>query len=408
MKRLNTILVLTFFIMLFSCRTRGEKNRYVVIVNGEGVGFSEFKSFYTSAKKKNPNLSKEGFLEMVIANKLIVEDGRKRKILSKKSLSRKLKNYKENRVIFEYIEKRIKPKIKAKNSKDAQIQLNVLVDDEIKLLRNRAKLTYFRKNIEKMEKGITIPDNTLLAKVDGYELTRGMIEDKILSARLKPKDRKKIVDLLIERGINKLLLYKKACLDGMDKLSNVSSDINSYGDLLIVEDFIDQVKKSVKVGKDEMLSYYKKHKARYISPLRVKVAHILLRDKKLAENLRKKLLGGASFQELAKKFSEDRISAKKGGLIGYITKGQTPLPFEDAAFSLKVGEVSRVIKTEFGYHIIKVLERKEPHIMEFNEAKNYVERDLYGEKVKKELQSRIEKLKKSAKIKINKELLKKI
>ncbi len=93
------------------------------------------------------------------------------------------------------------------------------------------------------------------------------------------------------------------------------------------------------------------------SPKQVHAAHILVDNKALAEELKKKVDSGESFEELAKKYSSCP-SGKSGGDLGFFSKGQMVKPFEDAAFDLPEGKVSEPVQTQFGWHLIKVYERK--------------------------------------------------
>ena len=104
----------------------------------------------------------------------------------------------------------------------------------------------------------------------------------------------------------------------------------------------------------------------YSTPEQVRASHILLKTegkddaavKKQAEDLLAQIKKGASFEELAKKNSQDEASAAKGGDLDFFNKGQMVPEFDKAAFSLPLGQLSDLVKTSFGYHIIKVTERK--------------------------------------------------
>ncbi|MEK7841934.1 MAG: peptidylprolyl isomerase, partial [Deltaproteobacteria bacterium] len=85
---------------------------------------------------------------------------------------------------------------------------------------------------------------------------------------------------------------------------------------------------------------------------------------------------GEDFALLAKKYSDDKASGSKGGSLGYFKQGEMVKPFEDAAFSLKKGEISSIVETEFGYHIIKVDDVKEMRLMPFKEAKDIITKKL--------------------------------
>lgn len=116
------------------------------------------------------------------------------------------------------------------------------------------------------------------------------------------------------------------------------------------------------------------------TPERVRVRHILIKTqgkpkadepilRAKAEALLKQLKGGADFAELAKKNSDDTSSAVKGGEVGWVTRGQMVPNFEKAAFSLKPGELSGIVETEYGYHIVQGEEKQEAHTQTFEEAR---------------------------------------
>lgn len=131
---------------------------------------------------------------------------------------------------------------------------------------------------------------------------------------------------------------------------------------------------------DDLRKAYNSNMDRYRSGERVKVRHILLMTtekpaeevKKLeakAGELLKQIKAGADFAELAKKNSDDPGSASKGGDLDWVVKGQTVPEFENTAFSLKKGDISNVIKTQYGFHIVQVLEREEARVKPFEEVK---------------------------------------
>jgi len=145
---------------------------------------------------------------------------------------------------------------------------------------------------------------------------------------------------------------------------------------------IDQAKleQSINPSEAELRRAYESDKDRFRTPERVKVRHILLKTtgktpeeeakiKVKAEDLLKQIKGGADFAELARKNSEDPGSAAKGGDLDWIVRGQTVKAFEESAFSLKQNEISNLIKTEYGYHIIQVLGHEPAHLRPFDEVR---------------------------------------
>jgi foldase protein PrsA len=123
---------------------------------------------------------------------------------------------------------------------------------------------------------------------------------------------------------------------------------------LISEELFKKVTGDVKVTKDEIKAYYNSHKSQYGQPQTRDVRHILVAKKSLADSLYAQLKSGANFAKLAKKYSKDPGSAANGGKLT-ISKGQTVPAFDKTAFSLKKGELSPPIHTQYGYHIIEAL-----------------------------------------------------
>jgi peptidyl-prolyl cis-trans isomerase C len=121
--------------------------------------------------------------------------------------------------------------------------------------------------------------------------------------------------------------------------------------------------------------------------------------RKKAETIRKEILGGKDFAEMAEKHS-DCNSASGGGRLGYIKKGYMPDEFDKVAFAMKQGAVSEVVKTKFGYHIIKVLEKKPAGVTPYEEVRDLIKKLLQQQESKKKLAVHITELKKKAKIEI--------
>jgi peptidyl-prolyl cis-trans isomerase D len=134
------------------------------------------------------------------------------------------------------------------------------------------------------------------------------------------------------------------------------------------------------ISDDELRKIYNQEQDRFRTPDRVRVRHILLtttetpaadvpKVEEKAKDLLKQLKGGANFAELAKTHSQDPGSAAKGGDLDWVTRGQTVPNFEKTAFSLKPNELSDVIKTEYGFHIIQILEKQEAQLRPFEAVK---------------------------------------
>ncbi len=146
------------------------------------------------------------------------------------------------------------------------------------------------------------------------------------------------------------------------------------------------------VGDDALRAYYESHIDEYKVENRVHVEHILFKTvgktdaevaeiRQKAEDVLKKAKSGANFEDLAKKFSEDDGTKPKGGDLGWIVEGQTVPEFQQAAFTLPKGSISDLVKTQYGFHIIKVLDHEQAHTKTFEEVRSTIEPTVLDETV---------------------------
>ncbi len=142
-----------------------------------------------------------------------------------------------------------------------------------------------------------------------------------------------------------------------------------------------QMRRNIQVSDDQLKVQYQNNIQQYQVPNRVHVEHILFMTvgktdaevdeiKKTAEDVLKQAKKGAKFEDLAKKYSEDPGSKDKGGDLGWITQGQTVPEFEKTAFGLDKGQISDLVKTQYGFHIIKVLDKETARTKTFDEVKD--------------------------------------
>lgn len=111
----------------------------------------------------------------------------------------------------------------------------------------------------------------------------------------------------------------------------------------------------VAVTDEEVAAYYTTNQSQFLS---VKASHILLEDEEEAKKALERVKNGENFNDLAAELSKDPSAKENKGDLGYFRKGQMVEPFEDAAFQMQVGQISELVKTDFGYHIIKLEDRK--------------------------------------------------
>ena len=164
----------------------------------------------------------------------------------------------------------------------------------------------------------------------------------------------------------------------------------------------DDVRANVTVSDSEMKQYYTSHLSDYRVPDRVKVAHILFKTtgkspdevkklEKTAADVLAKIKAGANFSDMAKKYSED-TSASNGGDIGWIVHGQTVKEFDETAFNMAPGQVSGLVHTTYGIHIIKVLDKQTAHLQSFDDVKDAIHDTLIKQKMAAARQDYAEKL----------------
>jgi peptidyl-prolyl cis-trans isomerase D len=155
------------------------------------------------------------------------------------------------------------------------------------------------------------------------------------------------------------------------------------------------LQKNITIPDADLQAYYNKHIDLYQVPDRVHVEHILFMTvgktsaeiaeiKKQAEQVLEKVKHGGDFAKLAKEYSQDPGSKDKGGDLGWILKGQTVPEFQDVAFSLPVGQVSGLVKTQYGFHIIKVLGKETAHTKSFDEVRPQILQSLVADQVQLE------------------------
>jgi peptidyl-prolyl cis-trans isomerase D len=150
---------------------------------------------------------------------------------------------------------------------------------------------------------------------------------------------------------------------------------------------LNQLRQTAQVSDDELKAQYQQNIQQYQVPSRVHVEHILLMTvgktdaeveeiRQKAEDVLKQAKKGAKFEDLAKKYSEDPGTKDKGGDLGWLTQGQTVPEFEKTAFGLDIGKMSDLVKTQYGFHIIKVLDKETAHTKPFDEVKDSIKTPL--------------------------------
>lgn len=200
-------------------------------------------------------------------------------------------------------------------------------------------------------------ENKILAKVDGREIT-----DLDLNNLMKnlgqnaayfqgEEGRKKLVDELVMHE----LMYSDAIEKNLDKDEEFIAVMENMKRSMLQQYSLRKMFNEIKVSEEEINEYYEAHKETFITDEMVKASHILVDSEEKANEILEDITDGLSFEDAAAQFSTCP-SRQAGGALGQFGRGQMVQEFEDAAFAMQVGEISEPVKTQFGYHIIKLTE----------------------------------------------------
>lgn len=254
----------------------------------------------------------------------------------------------------------------------------------------------------KVDQAASAQPKDVVAKIDSKAITMADVNDKIAKLpayyQKMVQDRKRefLDDMIIET-----VLYDEAKKRGLDKDAEVRSMLDEAERKIIVSKLIkDEVDVKASVTDKEIEDYYNTHKEEFSLPERTKASHILVKTEEEAKAVLDELSKGKAFEDLAKEKSLDS-SSKKGGDIGYFTKGQLVPEFEEAAAKLEVGQISGIVKTQFGFHIIKVTDKKQPEAQEFKDVTTKIKNMLHMKQRQQAFDSLVEALKAKTKITIN-------
>lgn len=186
------------------------------------------------------------------------------------------------------------------------------------------------------------------------------------------KNKKSLLDDMIVEE----LFLEDAFRKGIDRDKEIRELLDEAKKKIIIAKFIKtEVDDKVKISETEARKFYEDYKENFKKPEMWRASHILVATETGAKDVLSELSKGKSFEELAKEKSVDATAAR-GGDVGYFRKGQVIPEFEDTCFNLKVGQTSGIVHTQFGYHIIKLTDKKDEVIESFEEARPAIENEL--------------------------------
>lgn len=251
-------------------------------------------------------------------------------------------------------------------------------------------------------------EGKVLAEVNSGTITTGDFDNELknLPEYLKamadtPEGRKEMLDTMVIRE----LILQQAAKDGLDKGQEIEDKLRDLRKRLVVESFLKKkVETESNVSDEDMKKFYEQNKDKFKTGEQIKASHILVKTEKEAKDILAQLKAGGNFEEAAKKSSVDSSSAK-GGDLGWFGKGNMVPVFEKAAFALKEGQISEVVKSDFGFHIIKLTGKRAAGVRPFEEVKEQIKGAIMPTKQQEVFQKIKEELKKSAKITVKEDVL---
>ncbi len=201
-----------------------------------------------------------------------------------------------------------------------------------------------------------------------------------------------------ERVTRRELLMQEAEKRKVGEQPEVVEQVNNLRRELMIRALVqEEIGSKIKIEDKEVQDYFNAHPDEF-SGDQVHLKHILVPNEDQIKDIQGRLAKNESFDEVAKKYSQDAVSAAKGGDLGTLTREQMLPDFAKAAFALKPNEVSEPVKTPFGYHLIKLVERKKGQPMTFEQVKGQLQRRLLEQKQSERFQAWIKDLEGKAKI----------
>lgn len=262
----------------------------------------------------------------------------------------------------------------------------------------------------------------VLAKIGDREITISDLNKTIgfLDSQKQQmiKQNPRLKEQLLNQIVQSIVLANLAKKAGYDKKADIMDRLQFITDNYLATEYLKgEVVNNVTVPDNDIKTYYDEHTDEFKIPEMVRTRHILIKvdagaseeekqkAKEKAEDILKKINSGEDFAKLASEFSDDTMTKPKGGDLGFISRGRLVEPFEDAAFALKPGEVSDIVETQFGYHIIKVEEKKDAGVEPYDSVKDTIKQKLIQERRQTEVINFIEKAVKDAGVEVHPELL---
>lgn len=238
-------------------------------------------------------------------------------------------------------------------------------------------------------------ENNVLAIVNGVKITEKEIQE---SVDRFPADRKSYVDSpmgreqLLQQMVAFELMYSYGKDNGVEESALYKEQVERLQKEILTQVVINDLLSKVTVSDEEAKEFYEKNSDKFMEQEQVRAKHILVENEEEAQKVAKEINEGLSFEDAALKYSSCPSNAQ-GGDLGFFTRGRMVPEFEEAAFALELGKVSEPVKTQFGYHLIKVEEKKEAAVQPYEAVADMIKNNLIQQKQSEVFANEVERLK---------------
>lgn len=243
----------------------------------------------------------------------------------------------------------------------------------------------------------------LLAEVNGKKITG--VDYNLFIDSLNPQLKqyfggKEMNKEVVNELVYQTLLYEDAMEKGMDKDDEFTQVLEKTKESMLKTYALGKLLATVSVTDDEIKKFYKDNKDLFKENESANASHILVAEEDKANEIYEKVKNGEDFASLAKEFSICP-SKEKGGELGTFTRGQMVKEFEDAVFNNEVATITEPVKTQFGYHIIKINDKNEGRDLSFDEVKDKIAAQVRRQKEQALYNEKITELKEKYQVKMN-------
>ena len=224
-----------------------------------------------------------------------------------------------------------------------------------------------------------------VATVNGVSIPESRVDLRVnVATHRGQKDSPQLRRAIKEDLINLEVISQEAAKKGLDKSADVVQELELARESVLVNAYFKDYIKHHPIAEDTLKQAYNNLK-RHLGNKEYKVAHILVKTETEAKKIEAQLKHGASFSKLAKKDSKDPGSAERGGELGWSSPANFVKPFSDAVVKLKKGQISAPVKSQFGWHIIKLEGERNMKVPPFAQVKPNLERRMQQQAIQEEI-----------------------